>query len=264
MLPRRTRTLSLVQQAQHGDLNALSRLAILVRPQISSYIHRHVHDEHTAEDLTQETLLALIRYLRRIHISQESAFWAWVYRTALSKVQDHGRRRGNGRVYHQTQFGYPDLESLVSYKTSIPKAAMLNERKVVLAQAMQGLKPTHRLVLIRHCFYHLTFREIATIDGGTEVQARLLFFRAKQALKKELSHQGFGKSDLMLGLSALAAVVFKSTKKPITEASTAGNASAFFSSIVSNLCHHPLHSRRCAHLCWCGLLSNRNQPRTRF
>jgi CubicO group peptidase (beta-lactamase class C family) len=64
------------------------------------------------------------------------------------------------------------------------------------------LKPKYRHILALRCFDELSYAEIATIHGGTELQARLLFFRAKAHLRQQLSRHGYGRGQMLgaLGL----------------------------------------------------------------
>lgn len=71
-------------------------------------------------------------------------------------------------------------------------------KKVMLA--MKQLKRQYRAVLSLRCFEQLSYSDVAVAMQCSEVRARVLFFRAKQALKKQLSHQGLSKSLLLMCL----------------------------------------------------------------
>lgn len=73
-------------------------------------------------------------------------------------------------------------------------------KKVMLA--MKRLRQQYRAVLSLRCYDQLSYADIAMAMDCSEVGARVLFFRAKQALKKQLGHQGLKKSVLLacLGL----------------------------------------------------------------
>ena len=52
-------------------------------------------DEHAARDVTQETLLRVVRHVRVF--DQEATFWAWLTCLARSAAADHGRRASRYR-----------------------------------------------------------------------------------------------------------------------------------------------------------------------
>ncbi|MHC4330862.1 MAG: sigma factor [Planctomycetota bacterium] len=93
-------------------------LAQRARGKVQAFINRMTLDHDLSEDLTQETLLELIKALPRLRLCCEESFWSWVYRTALGKVQHHFRRQGARRMEHRTRVNSEILETM-SGKTHI-------------------------------------------------------------------------------------------------------------------------------------------------
>jgi hypothetical protein len=62
---------------------------------------------------------------------------------------------------------------------------------------MKHLKLRYRNILTLRCFDNLSYADIAEISGGSELQARLLFFRAKQSLKHQLAKKGVKKEQFL-------------------------------------------------------------------
>ena len=91
----RVLSLPLIKQAQQGFDNARSALADLARDTVYIYIYRMTLDHHIADDLCQETMVTLLESISRLQISTAKQFWAWLYRTALGKIQKHYRCQGN-------------------------------------------------------------------------------------------------------------------------------------------------------------------------
>ena len=90
--------LDCLRKAQRGCQESRSLLAQQAKGNAQAFINRMILDHDLSEDLTQETLLELIRALPRLQLTSENGFWAWVYRTALGKVQHHFRRQGARRT----------------------------------------------------------------------------------------------------------------------------------------------------------------------
>ena len=81
------------------------------------------------------------------------------------------------------------LENLVS-----------EELKGIVAAAMKKLRVRHKAVLVMRCYDGMTHSEIAESLGCSEFSTRMLFLRAKRALQRELSRNGFAKGSLLTAL----------------------------------------------------------------
>ena len=65
---------------------------------------------------------------------------------------------------------------------------------------MKHIKHKYRAVLSLRCFEQLSYSDIAVAMQCSEVRARVMFYRAKQALRKQLAYQGVNKSMLLMCL----------------------------------------------------------------
>ena len=75
-----------------------------------------------------------------------------------------------------------------------------DELKQIVANAMKKLKTSHKAVLLMRCYDDMPYSEIAETMGCSEFSTRMLFLRAKRALQKELSKNGFGKGSFLAAL----------------------------------------------------------------
>ena len=103
-------TIQIIRQAQDGDRQSLSAVAEQVQQKVNTYIYRLTLDYHLTEDLTQETVLEMINSLGQLELSHVNGFWAWVFRTALGKVQHHFRPQGARRLAQKTTSDMAALE----------------------------------------------------------------------------------------------------------------------------------------------------------
>ena len=85
--------LDCLRKAQRGCKESRSLLAKRAKAKVYPFINRMILDHDLSEDLTQETLLELVRVLPRLQLRSEQSFWSWVCRTALGKVQHYFRRQ---------------------------------------------------------------------------------------------------------------------------------------------------------------------------
>jgi RNA polymerase sigma factor (sigma-70 family) len=185
----------LVRQAQSGDDGSVDRLAELVREPLRSYIHRLTMDHDLTQDILQESLLAMFKFLDKLE--RADRFWPWMLKISTNNVREHYERRGRRRTVSLSQVPetpgkgkQESLESLIS-----------QELKQVVSTAMSALKPRYRTVITLRCYEEMPYREISEVMGCSEFAARRLFYRAKKALAKKLSRCGLGKGSLLLALA---------------------------------------------------------------
>jgi len=202
-----------IRQAQAGNMQSLSAVAEQVRQKVYTYIYRLTLDYHLTEDLTQETVLEMIKSLSQLEVPHVNAFWGWVFRTALGKVQHHFRPQGARRLAQKTTSDEFVLESHAIDDTN-PMNALVSEeiRKTVLG-ALQAIKIKYRNILILRCFENLPYDQIAGILGGSELRSRLLFLRAKHSLKNQLERHGFKRDHLLAVLTMFAGLTLGTGKK---------------------------------------------------
>ena len=186
--------IELAKQARAGDKEAMNRLAETVREPLRIYVSRLTLDYDLAQDIVQETLLEMFRFLDKLE--KIDRFWPWLLRIATSKVKDHyGRQRGN-------KIPLSNISNLQSQdRQHALKSLIGRELEQVISSAMSALKPRHRTVLTLRCYEELAYSQIAEVMECSEFGARMLFFRAKKALARQLSCRGLSKGSLLLALA---------------------------------------------------------------
>jgi len=189
----------LVKLAQQGHDESVAMLARKAEGRLRAYVFRVTMDYELTEDLSQEALLQMVKSLDGLKNAE--SFWPWMYRVAQSKIQQYYKTKKKAALVSETAF-YQDLLTYHGdYQKTEGFARLVNEdlSKKVMA-AMKQIKQQYRAVLSLRCFEDLTYSDIAVTMQCSEVRARVLFYRAKQALKKELGHQGLSKSLLLISL----------------------------------------------------------------
>jgi RNA polymerase sigma factor (sigma-70 family) len=193
-------------KAQLGDGESMSRLARLVEERLFAYILRLTLNNDLAQDLSQETLLTMVKSLKRLKFEHEEQFLSWLFQTAWGKVHSHFR---NQQQEKSRQMSAVDREQFLSKCTSGNhrdglQALMRKELSATIFEAMAKLRDGHRNVLVLRCFEQMPYSEIASIMNCSELTAQVLFFRAKRSLKRQLSRQGFDKGSLLIALGLFA------------------------------------------------------------
>jgi RNA polymerase sigma-70 factor, ECF subfamily len=210
---KRTIDITLLKKAQRGDRESLCALAELARKDVFAYLLRLTLDVHVTEDLCQETIVQMLESLPKLRIATVKSFWAWLYKTAFSRVSHQFRDQGNARLRHRTLSADRFVEQMPDQGHSGPQHLMHKELRSAIWEAMGSVKIRYRNILTLRCFQNLSYAEIALATGGSELQARLLFFRAKRSLRHQLASQGFRKKEQLLpALSLFAALTAGQSK----------------------------------------------------
>ena len=189
----------LVKLAQQGHSSSVDLLARKAEGRLRAYVFRVTLDYELTEDLSQEALLQMVKSLGGLNKAE--SFWPWMYRITQSKIQQYYKNKRKTALISETAF-YQDF---LSYHSDYHKNEGLRQlvhedlSKKVMA-AMKQIRQQYRAVLSLRCFEDLSYSDIAVAMQCSEVRARVLFYRAKQALKKELGHQGLSKSLLLMSL----------------------------------------------------------------
>jgi len=205
--------LDCLHRAQQGDEESRSLLAQQAKGRVYTFVYRMTLDHDLSEDLTQETLMEMIKALSRLELTSEGGFWSWVYRTALGKVQHHFRKQGARRMEQSTMVNSEILETMSS-KTHVGPAATLWRKEMVelILDAMGALTLEYRTVLTLRCLEDQSYAQIAVVLGGSQMRAKMLFYRAKAALMRQLARKGLRRSNVLGALTVFAAMTCASTR----------------------------------------------------
>ncbi len=173
-------------EARSGDGAAMGHLARVVWDRLYTFAFRTTLDHNAAEDVVQETLLAMICGLGTLRDSRR--FWPWIYRIAWSKIQNGHRDRRlrsclEARLLHAKAAAGED-----SACDDTPLDAQLREEtQQQITAAVEQLNSCHRDILQLRCYDDLDYAEIAARTRTTPARARIHFHRAKKSLKTRLA-----------------------------------------------------------------------------
>ena len=191
--------IKLVRLAQQGHENCMSQLAEEAEGRLCAYIYRVTLDHDLTQDLSQEALLQMVKSLESLKKAER--FWPWLYRIAQSKIQQHFKAKKRKSLISDSAF-YKDFVAHHGSDHQSDGLAQLVQKelsKKVMA-VMQQMQQQHRAVLSLRCLEQLSYADIGEAMQCSEVTARVLFFRARQALKKQLNQQGLNKGLLLMSL----------------------------------------------------------------
>ncbi|MBL7186819.1 MAG: RNA polymerase sigma factor [Phycisphaerae bacterium] len=185
----------LIERARRGDKASLDELATLARERLRTYVYRMTQEDSLTQDIVQETLFEMCKALGKLKNTER--FWPWLHGIATNKLKRFYRtertQRNLAAASAKRKGEMADrvdgLENLVS-----------EELKGIVSAAMKKLRVRHKAVLVMRCYDGMTHSEIAESLGCSEFSTRMLFLRAKRALQRELSRNGFAKGSLLTAL----------------------------------------------------------------
>ena len=177
----------------------MGRLAELAESRLLTYIFRLTLSHDLAEELCQKTLVKMVESIGTLRDADR--FWNWLLRHAMGEVQHYYRDRKRRREVEGELLNREYFKQYVSrnHHDGLDEAARI-ELSDIIYDAIAQLKLTYRNILVLRCYEELSFAEIARFLDCKELRARVLFFRAKRALKHRLSRRGFKRDTLLTGL----------------------------------------------------------------
>ena len=137
-------------------------------------------DHHTAEEITQETFYQAVLHADRYDHSCKVS--TWLCSIASNKLKEYYRKNPPKEDYDAV------FEDAAGDGDNDPEdAAVASSQKVELYRAIHSLPEPAREIVHLRAFADLSFKEIGDIFGKSENWARVTYYRARMALRKELT-----------------------------------------------------------------------------
>lgn len=151
-------------------------------PSIWRFVHARVDgDTHLAEDLVNETMLALFRSFSNPNSREIESLGGWLRTVANRKVQDH--YRAVARVRHLVESA-PDRHDLVAEAAPGSELEVARERRAEIREVMDSLSDPFRMALEWKYLDGLSVAEIAKRLGVTPKSAESTLYRARNAFRE--------------------------------------------------------------------------------
>jgi RNA polymerase sigma-70 factor, ECF subfamily len=185
----------LVRQALAGDEGAFETLVRRYHTRVFHFIHHYLSDYDQACDVLQQVLLKLFASLPTLCIAQEH-LGRWLFCVARNCCLDVLRRR---RVLRFSELEWEaeedgeelsPLASLVDPAPSPEETVEHHEVQRMLREAIEGLPPSLRPVVLLHYMDQLSFSEIGQRLKMPANTAKSYFYRALPRLRTTLTAQG--------------------------------------------------------------------------
>jgi RNA polymerase sigma-70 factor (ECF subfamily) len=161
---------ALMLELQRGSRPAFDELFARYRQPLYGFFRRRLADRGRAEDLTQETFLALIRATERYE--PRALVRTYLYAIALKLLSAERRQEARSG---------PPIEA-------ISRPGM--EEALSVRQALARLEASEREILMLREYEQLSYQEIAELLRLPVNTVRSRLFRARMALRRHLDPAG--------------------------------------------------------------------------
>ena len=156
----------------HGSRDAFSELFSRYKQPLFGFFCRRLADPAQAEELTQETFLAVLRAASSYE--PRALFRTYLYAIGLKILQAHRRKAALRAMLFGSHIGI--------CKTSEPA----RDTQVFLRQAVGKLHPKDREIVLLREFEQLSYEEIGKLLELSVNTVRSRLFRARMALRNLL------------------------------------------------------------------------------
>lgn len=162
---------------------------------MKNYAYSILRNEHDAEDAVQETMIKIIKNIKRfVTLSEyETEKLVMVY---LRNVAITIYRKNKSQ--DEQSFSFDDAEDMLA-EDDVWEHIMRKELTAILNKTIEQIPKDYRDFLILFYNYGHTLVEIGEIFGITEDNAKMKLMRARKALRKkwrEENNEDFGREDV--------------------------------------------------------------------
>ena len=164
----------LILRCQIGDRYALAELIRRHERPLRYFIVRLLGDSAIAEDVFQDTWLAVIR--RICTLRKVETFTSWLYRIARNRVYQELRKKKYSFLLDEDLDGPDDTQNDV----------FLAEEAAKVHKCLEKLQPEHKEVLMLRFLEQMSYEQISGVINCTLGTVRSRIYYAKRALKRKM------------------------------------------------------------------------------
>ena len=189
---------TLIHALRRGDDDAFRHVVTEYHPSLVRTARRFVHDRAAAEEVTQETWLAVIRNIGSFE--ERSSFRTWVFAILANQARSRrsidlrrAEREGPFTSVDGRWFQGTDEEEPGHWRQSpadwalLPEAQLLGAESLAVAQQAIDLLPdSQRQIITLRDVEGFSGTEVAAILGITDANERVLLHRARAMVRASL------------------------------------------------------------------------------
>lgn len=166
-----------------GDVSGFENLVLKYKNQLIYFVMQYVKEFHMAEDMAQDAFVEI--YAHKERFNRKQSFKTYLFTIARNKAIDYIRKYNREMPYDINEImneEYYELENCVIKK----------EEQTLVRNTILSLKEDYKLAILLIDFYNMSYEEAAKVLGKTMAQMKILIFRARKSLGKQLLKEGYG------------------------------------------------------------------------
>ena len=162
-----------------GNENAVTVLVNRHRRRVFDYINMMVQDRDLADDIFQETLIKVIRFVNDGRYTENGKFLSWVLRIAHNQVIDHFRQKKQQNHISEGEAGYDLLNNRKLSDSTVEDRMISDQIAEDVRKLVDFLPAEQKEVVLMRYYMGLSFKEIA---DETNVSINTALGRMRYAL----------------------------------------------------------------------------------
>jgi RNA polymerase sigma-70 factor, ECF subfamily len=167
-----------IQRAQKGDMGSYQNIYDSFARKVLNFAYRMVHSLEEAEDVTQETFVAVYQKIGTLQDSDR--FEAWLFRIARNFIYQRYRKRAPAAV----SIDAPNedgrlMTELVDGRKNPDEEYQTQELEGVITDVIADLPEKYREVFVLSALQHLSYQQIAHIVGRSIPSVKTDIHRAR-------------------------------------------------------------------------------------
>ncbi len=148
-----------------GNKEAISDLIERHRKRIWDYIHMMVKDRDAADDIFQNTLIKVMKFLSEGRYVESGKFVSWVLRIAHNQVIDHFRHAKQQNLLSEKDAGYDILNSMRFADPTVEDRIVGDQIEQDIRKMIEFLPEEQREVVMMRYYNNMSFKDIADNTG---------------------------------------------------------------------------------------------------
>ena len=162
-----------------GNEDSINVLLNRHRNRILDYIYMMVKNRDVADDIFQETLIKVVRFVQEGRYTENGKFLSWVLRIAHNQVIDYFRQKKQRNNVSEGDAGYAILNNQKFSDHTVEEKLITNQIETDVRKLIDFLPPEQKEVVLMRYYMGLSFKEIAE---QTDVSINTALGRMRYAL----------------------------------------------------------------------------------
>lgn len=176
-----------IREAQKGNVGSFEALYNIFARKVLNFIYRMVRSQEEAEDLTQETFVAVFQKLGTL--KDNSRFEPWLFRIARNFVYQRYRTRPPSTVSMDALDEDGRAVTQVADVRKNPDETFQSEElEAVVATVIADLPEKYREVFVLSALQGFSYREIAEIVGHSLPSVKTDIHRARLEVRERVKN----------------------------------------------------------------------------